>query len=235
MNVDVLYSLIIGAAMMTGLVVSRVTPHQTTLDRRQRFGVLAGAFCGAMIGAKLPYLFTDLDAFLTGSAWFQDGKTILCGLVGGYFGVELAKWTLDIKTKTGDWFAVPVAASIAVGRLGCFQAQCCYGTVTDVPWAVVFPKIDAFSRHPTQIYESIFHAAAAVVLWMLLERQRFGGNLIKLYIIIYAVYRLATETIRPEPRITAGMTAYQWASLVIILLFAGLWYRDRHAPVHFVA
>ena len=235
MNVDVAYSLIIGAAMMTGWTISRVTPHQIAVEPRQRLAILAGAFCGAMIGAKLPYLFGDLEALLSGTAWFQNGKTILCGLVGGYLGVELAKWTLDIETKTGDWFAIPVAASISVGRLGCLHAQCCYGTATDLPWAMVFPKVDDVGRHPTQLYEAMFHLTAAIVLSVMLRRKLFQGNLIKLYIIAYATYRLVTEMIRPEPRIIGNLTAYQWASLAIILLFAGLWYRDRRRPVLAVA
>ena len=38
------------------------------------------------------------------------------GLVGGYAGVVLAKWALDVHTPTGDSFVVPVAATIAVVR-----------------------------------------------------------------------------------------------------------------------
>ncbi|TWT93817.1 prolipoprotein diacylglyceryl transferase [Stieleria varia] len=227
MNVDFAYTLIMGAAMTTGFLLSRLSQRSLSLDRTQRLGVLMGAFCGAMIGAKLPYLFGDLDALMSGAAWFQNGKTILCGLVGGYFGVEIAKWTMQIKSKTGDSFAVPVAATIAVGRLGCFQAQCCYGTPSDLPWAVVFPRIDLLTRHPTQIYESLFHTAAAIALWALMRRGIFRGNLIKLYIILYASYRVVTEMIRPEPRLVANLTAYQWASLAIIVLFSVLWWRDR--------
>ena len=59
-----------------------------------------------------------------------DGKTILCGIVGGYFGVEVAKWTLDVRVKTGDTFALPLALAMAVGRWGCFFNGCCYGVVT---------------------------------------------------------------------------------------------------------
>jgi phosphatidylglycerol:prolipoprotein diacylglycerol transferase len=159
-------------------------------------------------------------------AWFADGKTILCGLVGGYFGVEIAKWSLHIRIRTGDSFAVPVAASIAVGRLACFSAGCCHGTPTSLPWAVVFPSVDALARHPTQLYESAFHLAAAAALYQLERRGLFRGQLIKLYIIAYAMYRFASEVIRPEARLWGNLTGYQWASLVLIVLFAWLWARD---------
>ena len=75
-----------------------------------------------MFGAKLPFLIYDISEFYTERTfiWNGNGKTILCGLVGGYFGVELMKWAKDIKIKTGDSFAVPVAVGIAIGRWGCF-------------------------------------------------------------------------------------------------------------------
>ena len=63
-----------------------------------------------MIGAKLPFVLADWPGLLRGSAWFSDGKTIVLGLVGGYLGVVLAKWGLDIKTPTGDSFVLPVAS-----------------------------------------------------------------------------------------------------------------------------
>ncbi len=221
------YTLIMIAAVATGALLSRRSQRTLPLSRHKKLGICLGAFCGAMIGAKLPFVLSDLPGLLSGAAWFADGKTILCGLVGGYFGVEIAKWSLDIRVKTGDSFAVPVAASVAVGRLACFSAGCCHGTPTSLPWAVVFPMVDLAPRHPTQLYESAFHLIAAVALDQLQRRGLFRGQLIKLYIIAYLLYRLASECIRPEARLWGGLTGYQWASLALIPLFAWLWARDR--------
>ena len=153
----------------------------------------------------------------------------LCGLVGGYFGVELAKWLLGVRIKTGDSFAVPVAAAVGIGRLGCFHAGCCYGTPTTMPWGVVFPNVDGLPRHPTQLYEAAFHLSAAAVLFWLQRHGMFRGQLIKLYILSYLVYRFFTELIRPEARLTGGLTGYQWAALVLAILFVWLWVRDATA------
>ena len=49
----------------------------------QKIGIGMGAFCGAMIGAKLPFIFGDWEALLRGTVWLADGKTIMCGIVGG--------------------------------------------------------------------------------------------------------------------------------------------------------
>src|SRR3982751_6842994 len=199
--VDPVYGLMRAAAIVTGIVLARVTQTALPLTRREKFFIGLGAFCGAMIGAKLPFVLSDWDGMLSGLAWFSNGKTILCGLVGGYFGVELAKWLLDVRVKTGDSFAVPVAAAVGIGRLGCFHAGCCYGTPTDLPWAVVFPRVDSSPRHPTQLYEAAFHLCAAAMLFVLLRRGMLRGQLIKLYILSYLVFRFFTEMIRPEARL----------------------------------
>src|SRR4029078_11709096 len=116
------YSLIMMAAITAGFLASRWTRGEQLLTRGQRWAVSLGAVCGGMVGAKLPFVLADWDGFLSGAAWLDNGKTITFGLVGGYVGVEAAKWAMDIRAKTGDSLAVPVAVSIGIGRLACFSA-----------------------------------------------------------------------------------------------------------------
>ncbi len=180
-----------------------------------------------MIAAKLPYVLLDPEGLISGRAWLDNGKTILFGLAGGYLGVELAKAILGVKVKTGDSFAVPVAASVAVGRLACFVGGCCYGKPTSLPWGVVFH--DGIARHPTQLYEVVFHASAAVFLAWCERRGLFRLQRIKLYLIAYLFYRFLTEFLRPEPIVALGLTAYQWTALALLPVFAWLWHHDARA------
>jgi phosphatidylglycerol:prolipoprotein diacylglycerol transferase len=128
------YPLIMLASVTVAALLSRRGQRSLGLSRRERLGIALGAFCGAMIGAKLPFALADWEGLVSGRAWLDNGKTIVFGFVGGYFGVELMKARLGIRVKTGDSFAVPVALAISIGRLGCFVAGCCYGTVTTLPW-----------------------------------------------------------------------------------------------------
>jgi phosphatidylglycerol:prolipoprotein diacylglycerol transferase len=227
------YPLVMFAAIGTGLWVSRRTQNRLPMDDWQRLGVAIGAFVGAMLGAKLPFALSDWQELLSGRAWFADGKTILTGMAGGYLGVVVAKWALGIRTRTGDSFAVPVAASVAVGRLGCFVAGCCYGRPTSMPWGVVFPGLDGGPRHPAQLYEAVFHATAAVVLYRLQQAGLFRGNLIKLYIVAYAAFRFLSEFVRDEQPLWLDLTGYHWSALAMILVFGILWWLDsepRRSP-----
>lgn len=220
------------AALATCGLLLRRSQEALPLSGLQKLGIGIGAFCGAMIGAKMPFVLSDWDGLVSGQAWLQDGKTIMCGIVGGYFGVELAKWALDVRVKTGDSFAAPVAIAVAIGRVACFTGGCCYGTPTNLAWGVVFAHSAAGSdglpvpRHPTQLYEAAFHLAAAVVLVWLGRHGRFRGQLIKLYILCYLVYRFFTEFIRPEAQLWLGLSGYQWACLALLPVFVGLWWKD---------
>ena len=215
------------AAVAVGWYLGRGSQEGLGLSPSQRRWLSFAAFCGGFLGAKLPFAVIHPGGPFSPPAWLSDGRTILGGLVGGYLAVEAAKSLLGVRVKTGDGFAVPVAAAIGVGRLSCFFARCCYGVQTALPWGVDFG--DGLRRHPTQAYETAFHLAMAGVLAALRRRGLFPRQLMKLYILSYLAYRFLTEFIRPEPRLVGPLTAYQTAALVLAPVFAGLWVLDAHA------
>jgi uncharacterized radical SAM superfamily Fe-S cluster-containing enzyme/prolipoprotein diacylglyceryltransferase len=224
---DLTYSAIMLTAVATGFTLFALQRHQRDVPRWQLAAIGLGAFCGGMLGAKLPFVLADWDGFLSGRAWLGNGKTILAGLVGGYLGAEVTEWALDIRTKMCDAFAMPLAVAVGISRLGCFHAGCCHGTPTALPWGVDFG--DGLRRHPTQLYEAAFHFTAAVILWQFQRRGMFRGQLVRFYLVAYFIYRFATEFIRPEATIWWGLTGYQLAALVLTPFFA-LWCCPGYRP-----
>ncbi|MBI4871745.1 MAG: prolipoprotein diacylglyceryl transferase [Candidatus Riflebacteria bacterium] len=212
-------------ALATAWWLGRDRQHELPLTTRERRALSVAALAGAILGAKLPFWLLAADRLSLGVALFETHKTILGGLVGGYFGVEAAKWSLGLRLKTGDSFVVPVAAAIAVGRLGCLVGGCCFGVPTALPWGMDFG--DGVHRHPTQVYEFVFHLTAAVALAALKQRGLFPRQLMKLYLLAYLGFRFATEILRPEPRLVLGLTGYQLAAAALFPLFVALWLADR--------
>ncbi len=93
-----LYSLIVLIAVSLAWSLTFRKLGDTPLTESQRAKLNLAAFLGAMLGAKLPFLF-DLgwEGIWTGNALLADGKTILGGIAGGYAAVEIAKETLRIR------------------------------------------------------------------------------------------------------------------------------------------
>jgi phosphatidylglycerol:prolipoprotein diacylglycerol transferase len=221
-----LYTLFMMLAIAVFLLARRLVPRSravATLPRWQRAALVLAAFVGGALGAKLPFALAE--GVLDSGAWLADGKTIVTGLAGAYLAVELTKLALGIRIKTGDSFAVPIALALAVGRWGCFFNSCCHGTPTGLPWAVDFG--DGVPRHPTQVYESLFHLSMAVILLGLIRTGALVGHRLQLYLIAYGLYRVATEFIRPEPVVAAGLTFYQWAALGLVAAMAVQWVYDE--------
>lgn len=212
------YTLFMLLSLAVFVIARQLQPRSAALARlswRTRTALALAGFLGGVLGAKLPFL-NDGDGWLAG-VWFRDGKTITTGLVGAYLGVELAKFALNLSIKTGDSFAIPLALAMTVGRWGCFFNGCCAGQATDLPWSVDFG--DGVCRHPTQVYESLFHLGMAIVLAELTRARLLSNQRLKLYLVVYCVYRFLTEMIRPEPAALAGLTFYQG---IVAVFAAGL-------------
>ena len=132
--------------------------------------------------------------------------------------------------KTCDILAPGLALGEFLGRIGCFFAGCCYGRPTDLPWGVTFThpnslaKLDV-SLHPTQLHSS---AAALLMFIFLVSFRRFkraDGQIVFLYILLYALGRLIIENFRGDERglLVAGyLTLTQTIAIVLIPLSLGM-------------
>lgn len=222
----------LAAIVVSGFLIRRRTKN-SPLTRSQRLVISLCGFIGAVFFAKLPFLFDGALQHGVWMTWFADGKTILWGLVGGYAGVELGKYALMVQTRTGDDYVVPVAIAIGIGRIGCFLFGCCYGRISNLPWAMSFvgaPDEGGNSRHPTQLYELIFHLGFALLAAAAIDRGIGKTLWMMIYLIAYAVFRFTTEWFRDEPVSWLGLTFYQWSSLLIALVFACLLSRRIREP-----
>jgi phosphatidylglycerol:prolipoprotein diacylglycerol transferase len=128
-----------------------------------------------------------------------------------------------------DVFAPGIALGHVIGRMGCFFAGCCFGTPTDVPWAITFHNTYAAENvgtplnvplHPTQLYEA---GAELLILGLLLATENkgrpFPGRTFWSYMFLYGVSRFIIEFYRGDTRGTIGaFSTSQFLSLIIVPL-----------------
>jgi prolipoprotein diacylglyceryltransferase len=210
-----------------------------------RWAAVAVAIGGATLGSKLLFLFEDPQAtwqHLHDPAYLMGGKTIVGALVFGLFAVEAMKRYIGLKQSTGDLYAIPLAAGIAMGRIGCFLtglSDNTYGTASTLPWAIDFG--DGVRRHPTQLYEIVFLLALIPVLYTILRSLQTGapwskfqpGDAFKFFMVAYLFFRLLCDFIKPYPRLFLGLGGIQWACVLALVYYGGdlaRWVRVRETP-----
>ena len=61
---------------------------------------------------------------------------------------------------------VSLAAPIGIffGRVANFINSELYGRPTDMPWSVIFIKVDDINRHPSQIYEALMEGLVLFII-----------------------------------------------------------------------
>lgn len=188
-----------------------------------RWTAIAAAAVGAALGSKLLFLFENPAETLQhwrDIAFLMGGKTIVGGLIGGLFAVELVKSRIGERRSTGDLFVFPLIIGIAIGRIGCFLtglADHTYGIATSLPWGIDFG--DGVRRHPTQLYEIAFLLLLALVLRSVRSHLQEGGDMFKLFMVAYVGWRFAIGFIQPEVPL-AGLSAIQWACLAALTYYA---------------
>lgn len=115
-----------------------------------------------------------------------------------------------------DVMAVVTCIVHSVGRIGCFNAGCCYGISTENIFGVVFtdPVCQAtplnVALHPTQLYEALLIFCILIFLLLHRSHKKFNGQHFILYLIIYACGRSVIETLRGD--LARGFIIKDWVS-----------------------
>ena len=104
-----------------------------------------------------------------------------------------------------DVIACVSPIGIFFGRIANFINAELVGKTTEVAWGVIFPSIDMFRRHPSQLYEAILEG---IVLFLILNfsvfKQKYKiGTCSYLFLIYYGIFRIFSEFFR-EPDVQVG-------------------------------
>ncbi|MFT6777625.1 MAG: phosphatidylglycerol:prolipoprotein diacylglycerol transferase [Paraglaciecola sp.] len=167
------YGALFATAILSGLQVMKWIFQREKVNLELLDSGLMYCVFGIIVGARLGHcLFYD-PAF-----YFSNPLKILAiwegGLAshGGGLGVIIALFFFQRKYKIEYlWLLDRIAISTALFgffvRFANFINSEIVGTQTDVPWAVVFSRIDLLPRHPAQLYESLSYLSIFVALILL--------------------------------------------------------------------
>ena len=219
-------------ALLAAIAIYRLVPLATPGMpsepwRAHRLYIAAGSV-GATVGA---YFFGSGNLWLSGVPGVA--RSIEGAIAGAIVGIEALKWRAGLRGSTGLRLVAPLAAAIAVGRIGCFFAgldDMTYGTPTTLPWGVDFG--DGIPRHPVQLYESLSMVAFLTVFAALVSR---GGEGVRrtgfyLFVGVYAAQRFAWEFLKPYGTVIGPFNVFHLLSLALIAYAAIFAHQELRRP-----
>ena len=186
-------------------------------------GIILGGRIGYVIFYNFSYYFDNvLDIF---KIW-QGGMSFHGGLLG-----VIASSYIFAKKNNQNIFSyldqVSLVAPIGIffGRLANFINSELYGKASDVPWSVIFIKVDNLSRHPSQLYEAILEGIILFLILIYFKNRNYlkkPGLISGLFLIFYSLFRFFIEFFRVPDEQIGYLIFNLTMGQIISLVFASI-------------
>jgi len=196
-------------------------------------GIVLGGRIGYMVLYDLPGLIRDPVSFFR---FWQGGMSSH----GGFIGVTLACYLFSKSQRISflgllDAGCVMAPAGLFLGRIANFINGELWGKITQVPWAVIFPKSAEEGtplsliapRHPSQLYEAAFEGLFLLIYTQLRYRRTKlakPGQLTAEFLLLYSLARVFCEQFRePDASLILGVSRGIFYSILLIPAAVILW------------
>jgi phosphatidylglycerol:prolipoprotein diacylglycerol transferase len=234
------YGFLMAVGVACGLWFVYVQAKKSGLDAVRIMDAAFYTIIVSLVGAKLVLFLSNAGYYVSYPrelfSLARSGGVFQGGLA---FGLVFALWYFRRKKiptwKTADLIGPALALGHGFGRIGCFSAGCCFGRECSLPWAAVFKSQYAAQLtgvhlneplHPVQLYESALNFLNFLVLFLILRKKRFDGQVFAFYILNYSVIRFFTEYFRGDHGdniyFIRGATAFSSLSYPQVFCLLGL-------------
>lgn len=186
-------------------------------------GIIIGGRLGYVMFYKPEfYLANPMEIFRT----WNGGMSFHGAVLGVVFSIYLFARAKKVSFLYYiDYIAAAAPIGFFFGRIANFINDELWGRVTNVPWAVAFPRGGYIPRHPSQIYEALLEGLLLFIVLNLLFKTKYRnyrGFIGSQFMIFYALFRIASEFFRqPDEQlgyIFTFVTMGQILSLPMILI-----------------
>ncbi len=190
-------------------------------------------FTAVLVGLPSGIIFSRLLHVADNWAFYgQNPGQIISGAglaaYGAILGAALGVWVYSRVSKFQfGYFADMVAPGIilaqAVGRVGCTINGCCYGTSTSLPWGFVYTHPASFAplgiaTHPATVYEMLWNLMVFGLLFKLRGRLKPDGSLFLVYLSLYSLWRLTTDSLRGGTPFVFGLHQAQVVAITVLAI-----------------
>jgi prolipoprotein diacylglyceryl transferase len=234
------YGLFFAATVVWGILIFRYMYRQEGRPVDQVYDLVLSVIAGTAVGARLGHvLLYDPVLYLT-HPWkilyvWEGGLASHGAVIGILAGVYL--YSRIHPDQPFLWICDRIGMSVPLSgcliRIGNFFNSEILGKPTDLPWAVVFARVDMIPRHPVQLYEALCYLLIFLAQFRFYFRHKgaspeaylFG----RFFILVFGA-RFVLEFFKVEQAAFASgwpLTMGQWLSIPAVLMGVYLVWRSR--------
>ncbi|MBI4650492.1 prolipoprotein diacylglyceryl transferase [Candidatus Desantisbacteria bacterium] len=232
------YGLFVALGFLGALISSAKIAKKENISEDIILDICLWIIIFSIIGARIFYIILNFSYYIENPfemlQIYKGGLVFYGGLIAG---ILISVWYTNKNKlplfKIADILAPGIALGQGFGRIGCFFRGCCYGKQTQLPWGITFPD-DSLAAylygnnhkiHPSQIYEAMIDICIFIFLWFYTKKKKFTGQIFLLYLILYGIGRIFTESTRGD--IERGLWGYlstsQIMSFILIIIASGMY------------
>ena len=187
-------------------------------------GVILGGRLGYVLFYKPVYFLQNPLQILT--LW-EGGMSFHGGLLGVILAILLFALRNGVSPfMLSDLVAIVAPIGLFFGRLANFVNGELWGRITDVPWAMIFPRGGPVPRHPSQLYEAGLEGLVLfIILQVCLRVFRLNekpGLLSAIFFLGYGTFRFVCEFFREPDTQFVGPISMGMALSIPVWLAAGI-------------
>jgi prolipoprotein diacylglyceryltransferase len=175
--------------------------------------ILAGLRLAVVAGTKLFSYSPDEWHFMFRNHCFlpNSEKSMFGGFLAGVAVYLVARNILKFRHPAWDTAAYAFPLAVSIQSIGCFFYGCCFGTGSELPWAVQYPVMslahyhqfnsglighgDLYSLpvHPVQLYNCLGGLIALSLTFLFRRHWKAKGSLLLSSVIFFSIIRFITE------------------------------------------
>lgn len=239
------YPVGMAAAVVVGTLVVARLGRAEGLALWRLIGFQLTVATAALIGAKLHSLAERGALHLfSWNVLVGDGFRYPGGIVGALIAAPLAArlWCPSVSLwRLADIIAFSIPVAMVPVRFGCFLYGCCFGTVSNLPWALSYPPgspaanyhmsqlwipdgAPSLPVHPLHFYFLALDLVTVAVLSSMWPRRRFPGQIVLLFLAVHESGKGLLEFVRAaDPHqqghfIQTGPLALSALAIALLLL-----------------
>ena len=210
------YVLLLAAAFIAGIWITSRNARKESINPDAVWNMGLLIIFSALVGSKIILLFSNYQYYSQNLRELFSLSTLRSSGVyyGGLLLAVAAALFYTIKKRLpvrvmADIATPGIALGLAISRLGCLSAGCCYGKPTHLPWGIIFRNPYAYENvgvplnvplHPTQIYDALGALCLFVFLMWRLSKRHVAGQVILEFLTLYSLLRLIVEFFRDDDR-----------------------------------